>query len=181
MNTVTLSHGCYFSFSFDLTTLVRVGSFKARSLSSRYLLFELVAGSLGVQRLLLIDGMQWTWACWLWHFQTAHFLQWQRAKAMGLTAIFSKPGNETGHQEQVTTSQGIGANQAKHGVGSLGHKEERISFAAIFEEMIQPCSSSWLHQNLPALLSRFNCAQYSTEATPFALTRVLASAQPNQF
>lgn len=55
---------------------------------------------------------------------------------MGLTAIFSKPGNETGHQEQVTASQGIGANQAKHGVGRLGHKEERISFAAIFEERL---------------------------------------------
>lgn len=42
-----------------------------------------------------------------------------------------KPGNETGHEEQVTASQGIGANQAKHAVGSLGHKEERIPFAAL--------------------------------------------------
>lgn len=73
-----------------------------------------------------------------------------------------KPGNETGHQEQVTASQGIGANQAKHGVGRLGHKEERISFAVIFEEIIQSCSSSRLCQNFPALLSRFNCAQEST-------------------
>lgn len=161
-NTLTLLHRCYFSFPFDLTPLVRVGSFKARSLSSCYLLFELVASSLGIQGLLLIDGMHWTWACWLWHFQTAHFLQWQRAKAMGLTAIFSKPGNETGHQEQVTASQGTGANQAKHGVGSLGPKEECISFAAIVEEIIQSCSPSWPCQNLPSLLSRFNCAHYST-------------------
>lgn len=81
---------------------------------------------------------------------------------MGLTAILSKPGNETGHQEQVTASQGTGANQAKHGVGSLGHKEEPISFAAIFEEMIQSRASSRLCRNPPAHLSRFNCAQQST-------------------
>lgn len=77
-------------FPFDLVPLVRVGSFKVRSLSPSSWLFELAAGSLGVQRLLLIDGMPWACACWLWHFQTAHFRQRQRAKAMGLTAIFSK-------------------------------------------------------------------------------------------
>ena len=38
----------------------------------------------------------------------------QYAQATDLTAIFSKPGSETGHQEQMTTSHNINANQAKH-------------------------------------------------------------------
>lgn len=57
-------------------------------------------------------------------------------QATGLTAIFSKPGSETGHHEQVTASQSMGADQAKHqGAGSLGHKDERVGFAVIFEGM----------------------------------------------
>lgn len=103
-------------FPFDLAHLVRVGSsFKVRSLSSSSRLFELATGSLGVQRLLPIDGMHWTWACWLWHFQTAHFPSSDSVPRQWASLPSSqKPGNETGHSEQVTASQGIGANQAKH-------------------------------------------------------------------
>lgn len=75
VSTFSFSYRWHFSFPFDLASLVRLQAVLRQDL---YLVVSILtcSGLIRVQRHLVIDGMHWTWGCWLWHFKTAHFLQW---------------------------------------------------------------------------------------------------------